>query len=79
MTQIIRTMFQFGFNDSVNKVILIFKKKSLSLCVIQSMMKYIHGVDMGPVRKPISQVPEDILAKVQANLEKLSFKETCTN
>ena len=62
MTRIIRIIFQFGFNDSVNK----------------SMMKYIHGVDMGPVRCPISTISEDKLAKIHADLEAIQFKAKCT-
>ena len=40
-------------------------------------MKLIHGVDMGPVRQPISQIPLDKLAKIEADLEKLGFKQRC--
>ena len=43
------------------------------------MMKYIHGVDMGPVRRPISQVPSDKLDKIHADLAKLNFKQACLN
>ena len=43
------------------------------------MMKYIHGVDMGPVRRPISQVPSDKLEKIHADLAKLKFKQACLN
>jgi len=61
MNQVLRVIFQFGFNDAVNK----------------SMMKFVHGVDMGPVRRPISQVPADKLAQVHAELEKLKFRQCC--
>jgi len=63
MTQVLRVIFQFGYNDAVNK----------------SMMKFIHGVDMGPVRRPISQVPIDVLQKIHTELAKLNFKQACLN
>merc|ERR1712123_129932 len=63
MNQVLRVIFQFGFNDAVNK----------------SMMKFVHGVDMGPVRRPISQVPAGKLAQVHAELEKLKFRQCCLN
>merc|ERR1712123_69327 len=61
VNQVLRVIFQFGFNDAVNK----------------STMKYVHGVDMGPVRRPISQVPAGKLAQVHAELEKLKFRQCC--
>ena len=60
-TQVLEIMFQYGFNDHVNK----------------SMMKYIHGLDMGPVRCPISTIADDKFAKITADLDKIGFKQMC--
>lgn len=59
--QVLEIMFQYGFNDHVNK----------------SMMKYIHGLDMGPVRSPISPISDDKFVKITAELDKIEFKQMC--
>ena len=41
------------------------------------MMKYIHGVDMGPVRCPISTVPDETFEKVKEALAEIEFKAKC--
>lgn len=60
-TQVLEIMFQYGFNDHVNK----------------SMMFYIHGIDMGPVRCPISPISDEKLSKIRSDLDQIQFKQKC--
>ena len=41
------------------------------------MMKYIHGLDLGPVRCPVKNVPDEIFVKIQSGLEDMKFKSQC--
>ena len=45
--------------------------------VIKIMMKYIHGLDLGPVRCPVKNVPDELFEKIQKGLENMKFKDQC--